>query len=130
MLKQLTNILKWFTNLNDEKRVIAFMGAAILFLTFFFIKRDNQNQAQQSELKLEYKKRLDTCENHSMTLQQQVSYWKDSLANEKLNNAIEEINRFKGIAKEVKKVEKDIKNANNSIKKKQKQVLNKLTNEE
>ena len=62
MLTQFTNMLRWFTNLNDEKRVIAFMGAAIIFLTFFFVKRDNQNQAQHKELKVEYKRRLDTCE--------------------------------------------------------------------
>ncbi len=62
MLKTLTNILKYFTNLSDVKRVIFLMGASIMFLTYFFIKRDTQNQKQHLENKNSYIKRLDTCE--------------------------------------------------------------------
>ena len=35
MLKTLTNILKYFTNLSDVKRVIFLMGASIMFLTWW-----------------------------------------------------------------------------------------------
>lgn len=129
MFTELSKILKWFTNLNSEKQNIAFLGAAVIFLTFFFVKRDNQNQKQHNELKLEYKKRLDTCENSTVELQKEVIYWKDSLASEKLVNALSEINRFKDMAKQVKQVEQKINNTNKNIKNKQKQVLNKLANE-
>ena len=125
MLTQLSNLLKWFTNLNDVKRVIAFMGAAILFLGFFFIKRDKENRLDH----LEYKKRLDTCESKSSIKDEEISYWKDSLASEKLHNALNEIENYKHMVESVKKSEKNIISNSKNIKIKQHQILNKLKNE-
>lgn len=130
MLKSLTSILKWFTNLSDVKRVIAFMGAAILFLGFFFIKRDKDNQKAHNELKLEYKKRLDTCETKYSKSIDDVIFWKDSLANEKLKNALLEIDKMKEIANQVKKTEKQVISTSQNIKKNQAAILNKLKDEE
>ena len=130
MLKSLTSILKWFTNLSDVKRVIAFMGAAVLFLGFFFIKRDKDNQKAYNELKLEYKKRLDTCETKYSKSIDDVIFWKDSLANEKLKNALLEIDKMKEIVNQVKKTEKQVISTSQNIKKNQAAILNKLKDEE
>lgn len=126
MFSEFIRILKWFTNITDIKKVIALMGAAIIFLTYFFIKRDNQNTITHTELKLEYKKRLDTCEKYSSILQGQSTYWKDSLASEKLKNANIEIERVKNLVDQVKKAEKNVIKKHDDIINKQKQILNKL----
>lgn len=130
MLKQLTNILKWFTHLEDTKRVIFFMGVAVVFLGYFFIQRDIENKKAHLELKIEYKRRLDTCENRSTVLYNQVSFWKDSLANEKLKNALAEIEAIKNIANDVKKTKNQVKSLSKNIKSKQKEIKNILENEE
>lgn len=129
MFKQLLDIIKWFTDLNNEKRIISFMITAILFLGFFFIKKDAQNQKQHIELKLEYRKRLDTCENKSIVKDEEISYWKDSLASEKLHNALNEIENYKHMAESMKKSEKNIISNSKNIKIKQHQILNKLKDE-
>lgn len=133
MLTQFTNILRWFTNLNDEKRVIAFMGAAIIFLTFFFIKRDNQNQAQQRELKVEYKRRLDTCEIKNNKYINDKESLQNIIFNLKIDSAVKESSRevenVKVLVDKVKNSEKNIVNKTYRINKKLNK-LNKLENEE
>ena len=116
MFKEFINILKWFTNLEETKRVVFLMGAAILVISTLFLKRDRENSKQHNEIKSNFSKRLDTCERNSNRMQVEISYWKDSLASEKLKNALEELTKAQNLVKEAKKIEKNINNTNNKIK--------------
>ena len=129
MIDLLIKTAKYFTNLSDVKRVIFFMSLSIIFLTYFFIKRDGQNQAQHSELKVEYKKRLDTCEVKNVKYLSEKESLQNIIFQLKIDSAVtsasSEIKLAKDLAKEVKKVEIKVKKTTRSLNNK----LNKLNNE-
>jgi hypothetical protein len=129
MFDQLANILKWFTELDDTKRTFAVMGAVVIFLTFMFMTRDKQNLKAHTEIKLEYKKRLNNCEKNVTTLQNEVIYWKDSLASEKLSNILLEVQELKKINEIVDKKERVVNKNIKAIKIKQDRIIKKLENE-
>ena len=129
MMTTFFNIIKWFSKLTDANRVVTIMLGVIFFLGFFFFKQDKENRDSHMQMKQYYLKKLDTCENKTTLLSNQVSFWKDSLANEKLKNALKEIEAIRNIAKEVKKTEKNINIKTNQIKNKQKKILNTLRDE-
>ena len=128
-MKTIYDIWKFFIGLNAKKQLIGILFGVILFLGFYFFTKDSLNQKAHIELKLAYKKRLDTCEVSSYLLQKELTYWKDSLASEKLKNALIEINNMKTLVKDIKSMEKNIVNNTNKVKNKQHQILNKLKNE-
>lgn len=126
MLKTLTNILKYFVNLSDVKRVIFFMGASIMFLTYFFIKRDTQNQKQHLEIKNSYIKRLDTCELKNTRYLTEKESLTNVIFNLKIDSAVtsasKEIEYAKKLANQVKQTEKKVKKTTNSLNKKLNQL--------
>lgn len=128
-MKTLYSIWKFFIGLNSEKQLIGILFGVILFLGFYFFTKDSLNQKALIELKLAYKNRLDTCEVTSVRLQRELSYWKDSLASEKLKNALIEIDNIKKIAESTKKSENNVLSYSKNIKNKQNKILKTLKHE-
>ncbi len=126
MFQGLINIWKYFIKLKAEKQIIGVVGGALLFIGFLFFKERNSNLSSSNEYKKHIQKMNDTCQLEKKELQRQVSYWKDSLASEKLLNAIKEINEMKKIADDVKLIENRVSKKTQEIKQKQSNLLKKI----
>ena len=126
MFQYLVNLLKYFIKLKAEKQIIGVVGGALLFIGFLFFKERNSNLSSSNEYKKHIQKMNDTCQLEKKELQRQVSYWKDSLASEKLLNAIKEINEMKKIADDVKLIENRVSKKTQEIKQKQSNLLKKI----
>lgn len=126
MFQYLVNLLKYFIKLKAEKQIIGVVGGALLFIGFLFFKERNSNLTSSNEYKKHIQKMNDTCQLEKKELQRQVSYWKDSLASEKLLNAIKEINEMKKIADDVKLIENRVSKKTQEIKQKQSNLLKKI----
>lgn len=126
MFQGLINIWKYFIKLKAEKQIIGVVGGALLFIGFLFFKERNSNISSSNEYKKHIQKMNDTCQLEKKELQRQVSYWKDSLASEKLLNAIKEINEMKKIADDVKLIENRVSKKTQEIKQKQSNLLKKI----
>lgn len=126
MFQGLINIWKYFIKLKAEKQIIGVVGGALLFIGFLFFKERNSNLSSSNEYKKHIQKMNDTCQLEKKELQRQVSYWKDSLASEKLLNVIKEINEMKKIADDVKLIENRVSKKTQEIKQKQSNLLKKI----
>jgi gas vesicle protein len=126
MFQGLINIWKYFIKLKAEKQIIGVVGGALLFIGFLFFKERNSNLSSSNEYKKHIQKMNDTCQLEKKELQRQVSYWKDSVASEKLLNAIKEINEMKKIADDVKLIENRVSKKTQEIKQKQSNLLKKI----
>jgi gas vesicle protein len=126
MFQGLINIWKYFIKLKAEKQIIGVVGGALLFIGFLFFKERNSNLSSSNEYKKHIQKMNDTCQLEKKELQRQVSYWKDSVASEKLLNVIKEINEMKKIADDVKLIENRVSKKTQEIKQKQSNLLKKI----
>jgi hypothetical protein len=126
MFQGLINIWKYFIKLKAEKQIIGVIGGALLFIGFLFFKERSSNLNSSNEYKKHIQKMNDTCQLEKKELQRQVAYWKDSLASEKLFNAINEINEMKKIANDVKVIENRVSKKTQEIKQKQSNLLKKI----
>lgn len=126
MFQYLINLLKYFIKLKAEKQIIGVIGGALLFIGFLFFKERNSNLQSSNEYKKHIQKMNDLCQLEKLELQRQVSFWKDSLASEKLGNALKEINEMKKIANDVKIIENRVSKKTQEIKQKQSNLLKKI----
>lgn len=126
MFQSLINIWKYFIKLKAEKQIIGVTGGALLFIGFLFFKERNSNLNSSNEYKKHIQQMNDTCQLEKRELQKQVSFWKDSLASEKLKTALKEIAEMKKIADDVRLIENRVSKKTQEIKQKQSNLLKKI----
>ena len=126
MFQSLINIWKYFLKLKAEKQIIGVIGGGLLFVGFLFFKERHSNLESSNEYKKHIQQMNDTCQLEKKELQKQVSFWKDSLASEKLKTALKEIAEMKKIADDVRLIENRVSKKTQEIKQKQSNLLKKI----